>query len=139
MQFSTTPGVQGICPDGWHLPTDDEIKTMEMQLGMSQSQADSSGWRGTDEGGKMKETGTTHWNSPNTGATNTSGFTAIPGGYRDNYRLFPLSLGYIGDWWSSSEIGDDNAMCRSLGFDLGQVFRGAYYKSGGWSVRCLKN
>ncbi len=80
MQYVTTPGAQGICPDGWHLPTDEEFKTMEMALGMSQGEADDTGWRGTDEGGKMKESGTTHWYSPNMGATNSSGFTALPGG-----------------------------------------------------------
>ncbi len=55
MQYVTTPGAQGICPDGWHLPTDEEFKTMEMALGMSQSEADNTGWRGTDEGSKLKE------------------------------------------------------------------------------------
>lgn len=76
---------QGICPDDWHIPTDAELKTLEMHLGMSQADADNTFWRGTDEGGKMKETGTTYWNSPNTGATNSSGFTALPGGYRHPY------------------------------------------------------
>ncbi len=75
-------GVQGVCPDGWHLPSDAEWKELEMFLGMSQAEADDTGWRGTDEGGKLKEAGTTHWNSPNTGATNESGFTALPGGCR---------------------------------------------------------
>ena len=78
-------GVQGVCPDGWHLPSDTAWKELEMYLGMSQAQADGTFIRGTDEGGKMKETGTTHWNSPNTGATNSSGFTALPGGYRHPY------------------------------------------------------
>ena len=71
-----------IAPVGWHVPTDDEWKELEMYLGMSQSDADDVGWRGTDEGGKLKETGTAHWISPNTGATNESGFTALPSGNR---------------------------------------------------------
>ncbi|GAG63281.1 unnamed protein product, partial [marine sediment metagenome] len=77
-------GVQGVCPDGWHLPSDTAWKELEMYLGMSQTDADNEGWRGTDEGGKLKETDTAHWDSPNTGATNSSGFTALPSGYRDN-------------------------------------------------------
>ena len=77
--------IQGICPDDWHIPTDAELKTLEMHLGMSQADADNTFWRGTDEGGKMKETGTTYWNSPNTGATHSSGFTALPGGYSHPY------------------------------------------------------
>jgi uncharacterized protein (TIGR02145 family) len=76
-------GVQGVCPDGWHLPSDEEWKQLEMHLGMSLEEANASApghyWRGTDEGGKLKENGTSYWSDPNTGATNSSGFTALPG------------------------------------------------------------
>ncbi|MBI9038907.1 MAG: hypothetical protein JEY97_12305 [Bacteroidales bacterium] len=77
MEYSTTQGVQGICPSGWHLPTDGEWTILTDFLG-GESVA----------GGKMKETGITHWNAPNTGATNVSGFTALPGGFRDNNGSF---------------------------------------------------
>jgi uncharacterized protein (TIGR02145 family) len=73
-------GVQGVCPDGWHLPSDSEWKELEMYLGMSQIEANKSGNRGTVEGGKLKSSGYTYWESPNTGATNSSGFTALPSG-----------------------------------------------------------
>ncbi len=130
--------VQGICPTGWHLPTDDEWKTMEMQLGMSQSEADYTGWRGTDEGGKMKEVGTAHWNSPNSAATNSSGFTALPGGSRSSSGSFN-SLGHLGHWWSSSELSGTYAWYRGLSYAVGQVYRDYGDKTYGYSVRCLKN
>ncbi|MDY0101854.1 MAG: FISUMP domain-containing protein [Lentimicrobium sp.] len=126
------------CPSGWHLPSDEEWKTMEMALGMSQSEADGTGWRGTDEGGKMKETGYAHWNSPNTGATNSSGFTALPGGLRLSSGSFD-NLGDDGHWWSSSENSGTYAWYRRLYYDYDQVGRSSYYKTHGFSVRCLKN
>jgi len=138
MQYVTIESTQGICPSGWHIPTDDEIKTMEMALGMNQSEADYIGWRGTDEGGKMKEIGTTHWYSPNTGATNTSGFTALPGGSLSSSGTFDY-LGYNGGWWSSTEYSGTYVWLRYLDESYGQVFRNDSYKTHGLSVRCLKN
>ena len=96
---------RNIAPSGWHVPTDEEWKELEIYLGMSQTDADNTNFRGTDEGGKMKESGTTHWNSPNTGATNESGFTALPGGYRSNYSGTFDDIGYGGGWWSSTGSG----------------------------------
>ena len=128
-----------IAPEGWHVPSDEERKQLEMYLGMSQSEADYTGWRGTDEGGKIKESGTTHWNSPNIGATNESGFTALPGGHRE----------YIGDYshigtnaffWSSTEFSTNNAWYRYLDYNYSEVYRGhSYLKRYGFSVRCIKN
>ena len=80
---------QNIAPSGWHVPSDEEWKQLEMYLGMSQAEADAYGPRSTDVGGKMKETGINYWISPNTGANNESGFTGLPGGYRhdgDSYE-----------------------------------------------------
>jgi uncharacterized protein (TIGR02145 family) len=131
--------VQGICPPGWHIPTDAEWKTLEMHLGMTQAEAGNDGWRGThNEGGKLKETGTTHWNSPNTGATNSSGFTALPEGYRYVNGSFS-NLGNVCYWWSSSEGSGTDAYSRSLFYDYDQVYRHYCYKTNGFSVRCLKN
>lgn len=140
MQYTTIEGTKGICPDGWHLPTDDEWKQMEMVLGMSQSEADEIGWRGESEGGKMKETGTTHWNSPNTDATNSSGFTAIPGGGINYSSELFKSLYYRGDWWSSSEYSvDTKAWSRALYYNIGTAGRGKNDKTHGFSVRCIKD
>src|SRR5574344_2077997 len=83
--------------DGWHLPSDEEWTTLTTYLG-GESVA----------GGKLKETGTTHWKSPNTGAINESGFTALPGGYRSGGGTF-YDIGSNGDWWSATENNATNA------------------------------
>jgi uncharacterized protein (TIGR02145 family) len=138
MQYVTTAGTKGICPYGWHLPTDTEWKTLEIELGMSSSDAHNSGWRGTDEGGKLKETGTTHWSSPNTGATNSSGFTALPGGYRNSGSAF-INLTYLAYFWSSSEHEIGEAWYRRLINTNAQVFRDNDDMLSGYSVRCVKD
>jgi len=127
MQYTTTAGVQGICPSGWSIPTDEEWTTLTNYLG-GESIA----------GGEMKEAGTTHWDSPNTGATNNSGFTALPGGLRHSSGSF-YSFGGYGDWWSSTENSGTGAWRRYLSYDNDQVSRSHYYKTFGFSVRCLKN
>jgi len=128
-----------VCPDGWHLPTDDEWKTLEMYLGMSQADANSEGWwRGTDEGGKLKETGTIHWNCPNIRSTNESGFSALPGGAY-NMRYCD-GKGYGGSFWSSTESDSSNAWCRELFYNKSEVNRSYYgYKGHGFSVRCIRD
>lgn len=135
MQYVTTESEQGICPDGWHLPTDGDWKTMEMELGMSQSQADAVNWRGIDEGEKMKST--SGWNNNGNG-TNSSGFNALPGGLRSSGGSF-LYLGNYGYWWSSTEDSGTYAWHRSLSYGYDQVGRGYDGKTYGFSVRCLKD
>jgi hypothetical protein len=113
---------------------------LEIYLGMSQSDAD--GYellRGTDEGGKLKETETTHWKSPNTGATDESGFSALPGGFR---YLLNVDFGDMGNnaiFWSSSEINRHSAWYRSLSFNYSGVTRYIYNKQSGFSVRCVRD
>ena len=136
MQYSTTPGIKGICPDGWHLPTDAEWCTLEQEVDPTIT-CSSTGWRGVDGGGKLKEAGTTHWASPNTGATNSSGFTALPGGYRYTNGGFG-ELTDTGYWWSSSESGS-NAWHRDLHYSNAQVGRYDNNKSNGFSVRCARD
>ena len=131
-------GVQGICPDGWHLPSDAEWKQLEMYLGMSETDVNSTGWRGTVEGGKLKEAGTTHWADPNAGANNESGFTALPGGYRSNTGCF-YDIRNNGNWWSSTEYGTNNAWDRRLSCSNSGVGRVDSNKSLGFSVRCLRD
>ena len=120
-------GVQGICPTGWHLPSDAEWTTLTTYLG-GESVA----------GGKMKEAGESHWTSPNTGATNESGFTALPGGYRYLSGTF-LNVGSYGSWWSSTQSNTDSAWYRSLLYYYSRVNRNYYNKEYGFSVRCLRD
>lgn len=128
---------RNIAPAGWHVPTDEECKELEKYLGMSQSDADNTGWRGTDEGGKMKEEGTTHWQNPNTGATNSSGFSALPGGYRRDGNYY--YMGYSAGFWSSTEQNSGYAWYRLLSYDSSGVGRIGNYKQGGFSVRCIRD
>lgn len=129
---------KNACPSGWHLPTDNEWKTLEKKLGMSSKDADDTGWRGTKEGGKLKEAGTSHWKSPNKGATNSSGFTALPGGYRNSRGSF-VNLGNYATFWSATGGGSSYAWYRTLHYDDVDVGRDDDDKSYGFSVRCVKD
>jgi uncharacterized protein (TIGR02145 family) len=137
MQYVTTEGTQGICPTGWHLPTDAEWCTLENHVDAVTVSCSAIGWRGTDAGGNLKEIGTSHWTSPNSGATNTSGFTGLPGGYRYTDGLF-FTLSYYAYFWSSSENGSD-AWYRYLSYNNAQVIRGYSYQAYGFSVRCVRD
>ncbi len=139
MQYIATAGTQGICPTDWHLPTDAEWMMLEEEVESTTGvNWDTTGYRGTDAGGNLKEAGTTHWQSPNTGATNSSGFTALPGGYRDSNGSF---LGYPGGtaFWTSSENGS-NAWYRYPHYLHADSYRNSDHgKSDGFGVRCLKD
>ncbi|OQC44748.1 MAG: hypothetical protein BWX59_01711 [Bacteroidetes bacterium ADurb.Bin028] len=120
-------GVQGICPDGWHLPSDAEWTQLTDYLG------------GEDvAGGKLKEAGYDHWQSPNAGANNESGFTALPGGGRGSNGSFG-SIRNGGYWWSSTELDTYGAWRRRLSYSDGDVSWYGDIKSVGFSVRCLRD
>jgi len=132
------PGkVQGVCPTGWHLPSDSEWKQLEMFLGMSSTEANKDDWRGTDEGGKMKHIGSFYWENPNTGASNESGFSAIPGGWRDGAGYFK-NLGTATRFWSSSTRGD-YAWVRQLDYNSSKIYRDTKGLYEAHSVRCIKD
>ena len=117
-----------LCPSGWHVPSDAEWTTLVNYLG------------GEDvAGGKLKETGTTHWQSPNNGATNSSGFTALPGGYRLSSTGGFAFLSILGYWWSSTDAGGSDAWSRSLQYANAKAPRSSQNKSYGFSVRCLRD
>ncbi len=136
---NTNPSnIQGVCPPRWHLPSDEEWIEMEIFLGMTSSNAYTVGMRGYDEGGKLKEIGTTHWSSPNTGATNLTGFTALPGGGMNSGSFF--SLGSQGLWWTATESSSSSSWARML--NSGTALVGRYnnnQKQLGLSVRCIKD
>ena len=101
---------RGLCPSDWHVPTDGEYMTLEMQLGMSESAANSTGWRGTDQGTQMKSS---PQDSPSWNGTNTSGFSGLAGGSRNFNGAFNGEGDYYGGFWSASAYGTD-AWYRSL-------------------------
>ncbi|MDD4033537.1 MAG: FISUMP domain-containing protein [Bacteroidales bacterium] len=117
--------VQGICPTGWHLPSDAEWKQLTDYLG------------GEDVAGKLKEAGTSNWISPNTGATNESGFTALPGGFRRPGGLFFLFEFAV--FWSSTEDRSTHAWARFLCSSDNNVDKSCFSKDYGFSVRCLQD
>ena len=140
MQYTTTEGTHGICPSGWHLPTDAEWKTLEMHLGMSQASADSTTYRGTDEGSKLagNEPLWINGNLDHNSNFGTSGFTSLPGGYwtiEDNFR----HLTSYAFFWSSSEMFGPIAWGRQLFCADARVFRDHYDKYNGHSVRCVRD
>jgi uncharacterized protein (TIGR02145 family) len=139
MQYVTDTATQGICPDGWHLPTDYEYKVLEMALGMSSSEANNTGWRGTDEGSKLagNEPLWTDGDLDQNANFGSSGFTGLPGGYRSTGGSF----GYLADltaFWSSSENGT-GAWYRSLYYYYTKVSRSYDGKAYGFSVRCVRD
>lgn len=117
-----------LAPNGWHVPTDAEWTTLTTFLGGE-----------TVAGGKLIETGTTHWQSPITGATNEFGFTALPAGYRSRSGTF-CSIGSFGIWWCSSEDGAFSSWRQSMHYVSSNV-RWNYhiFKDYGFSVHCVKD
>ncbi len=121
-----TGNVTGICPTGWHIPTDPEWTALTTFLGGENV-----------AGGKMKEAGTAHWSPPNGGATNESGFTALPAGTTMNYGFAYLHTNTY--WWSSTECSTGGAINRYTYSAWGTIYNICWSKGQGISVRCLKN
>ena len=125
---------RGLCPSGWHVPTDAEWMTMEMALGMSEAEANDTGWRGTDQGTQMK---TDYGWSGGGNGTDSSGFSGLSGGYRTSPGLF-FNAGNSGYWWSSSPDGSI-AWLRKLDIVFENVYRTKYSQRAGLSVRCVQD
>ncbi len=138
MQYTEIESSQGVCPAGWHIPSDYEWKTLERNLGMSVEESDGTEWRGTDEGGKLKSGGTSLWNPPNTGATNSSLFSALPAGmvFNDGNSS---GLGDFAVFWTSTPILDTQAWYRYLHTDENRIYRVDGFRQNTTSVRCVKD
>jgi uncharacterized protein (TIGR02145 family) len=130
MKDSDEPGVQGVCPCDWHVPTDEEWTILENYLGGP-----------SVAGGKMKETGTEHWLSPNTGATNSSGFTGLPAGEFDAYfipnKFWLLHTAAV--FWTSSQTNQLQAIERYLSHDDAVCGSLPWHKVMKYSIRCIKD
>ncbi len=121
-----------LCPTGWHVPSDAEWTILETILG------------GTSVAGGAMKAVSSLWCSPNTGATNSSGFTAFPGGNNQSGNHYYAGaafyrIGKDGLWWSSSEYSSNHAWSRGLYYNYALSFRVNDYKTKGFSVRCLRD
>jgi uncharacterized protein (TIGR02145 family) len=123
----TVNDARNVCPTGWHVPSDAEWTVLIEYLGVE-----------SIAGGRMKSTGTQYWQIPNTGATNESGFSGLPGGGRDWDGSF-FDVGYSGVWWSSTAHFEGYAKHRYLQYNNGSVYSGANALRMGHSVRCIKD
>ena len=132
--YTITEG--GLCPSGWHVPTDEEFGTLEIFLGMNPDSINIWGWRGTNQGTQMKDT--TGWDNEGNG-TNTSGFTGLPGGYRYAAQGAFYALGRLTYWWTKTENGTVEAWYRRLDASQNDVYRASTSKKGGKYIRCLKD
>ncbi len=125
-----------LCPLGWHVPSDDEWQQLVMFL-------DPDAAPGFGEsiyaGAKLKEKGTSHWPAPNEGATNETGFTALPGGIRLHYNDLNYCDKEFGFWWSSTEFSDPWSWNVDMGYNYSSLYRYKSYKTNGESVRCIKD
>ncbi len=123
---SNPSNVQGVCPKGWHLPSCTEWTQLTDYLG-GESVA----------GNKLKEAGTNHWTSPNIGATNETGFTALPGGcVSDSMFRYIDGMGY---WWSATEEYNGHATSLGMYYGNGGAGKGSYPEMYGFSIRCLRD
>jgi uncharacterized protein (TIGR02145 family) len=129
---------QGLCPTGWHEPEDWEWNVLVKTIDTNADTTCIACYQSTIAGGAMKEIGTTHWVIPNAGATNSSGFTGLPGGYRYYNGAYNV-VGNFGDWWSATQFSATDAYFRNLYYFNSDVGRYFNLKTNGFSVRCVKD
>jgi len=134
---------QGICPEGWHVPSDSDWKILEGTLdslyAVNDTVWDTTGWRGYNVGGIMKKMGSDDWYYPNVGAKNTFGFSAVPGGIRYfEEKTFDkvLAANYL---WTSTKKEDSDAWFRLLSYGHADIKRSFTNTENAFSVRCIKN
>jgi uncharacterized protein (TIGR02145 family) len=134
---------RGIAPEGWHVPTDEEIMQLEMSLGMTWEEAHDEFRRGTNEGSKLAGNADlwTDGNLENDPEFGSSGFELLPGGLRSGNNSGFFYLNTDGGFWSTTESTEDNSMAwyRSLYYEETDVYRYFYFKRMGISVRCVRD
>jgi uncharacterized protein (TIGR02145 family) len=136
---------RNVCPLGWHVPSDADWSTFTNYL--DPNSANSVNYCANTAGGMMKSTGTQYWQSPNTGATNQSGFLGLPGGWRNYYNGGGFTTGAFYDigaaawWWSSTQDSSNTAWYRGLYYLNGSAIRdnNGVNKAAGFSVRCVRD
>lgn len=129
MDYSTGENAQGICPEGWHVPGSNDFAALGAALGGDMV-----------AGGKMKEAGTAHWVDPNTGATNSSGFAALPAGYRWNFDGGTFhNIGNSADFWTSTVNNPGNSWNWGVYYMWEFLGKATSDQRDGLSVRCIKN
>jgi uncharacterized protein (TIGR02145 family) len=128
----------GLAPEGWHIPSDKEWKELEMWLGMNRTEADDWGWRGTNEGGKLKSSGVIYWKNPNIGGTNQSSFFALPAGYRESDGTYE-GIGEAAIFWTNTDMNISKAWYRYLKYDDRSIMRNCCSSAFGYSIRCVKD
>nr|NQU91758.1 hypothetical protein [Bacteroidota bacterium] len=131
---------QNVCPDSWHIPSQGDWFVLEDYVDTGTFDWIINGWRGTDAGGNLKDTGTSHWASPNTGATNSSGFTVLPGGQSNDDGSF-YNRTYTGCFLTSPIVGFGSIIFvyRMLSFQEAGVYKDVVEGNPGYSVRCVRN
>jgi uncharacterized protein (TIGR02145 family) len=129
--------VQGLCPDGWLIPSDPDWCTLATYVDNSVN-CNTTGTTGSTAGGDLKEIGYNHWLSPNTGATNGSFFTGLPGGVRLTNGSF-AGLTTQGGFWSWTEYSSTSGFGWGLGYNISRITRSNSDKTIGFSVRCFRN
>ena len=137
-QYDTTSGFVGICPVGWHVPNNQEWCTLETFIDPTVKCNIVGGYTGINGGGKMKEPGLSHWVSPNYGATNLSGFTALGSGARTPTGGFS-SLNIFANFWLSSNVSSTEGSMGGVVNTNASVGRGTTLKERGYTIRCLKD
>lgn len=139
MQYSTDESAQGVCPDGWHIPSDGEWMTLEAHLAMDETDRQAEGFRGDKQGGMLKTADKPPWEEPNTLATNSTQFSALPSG-----MIYPVSstsggIGSFTVYWVSSHVDKATAFYRMLHTDEGGIGRFSGSSPNTTSVRCVRD
>ena len=137
--WKAVSNLKKIAPTGWHIPSDEEWKKMELEIGMSEAEVTKTGWRGTSEAEKLMPVASSGWPTFSTPfGTNEFGFNALPGGC----KLFnggKCDQSNMAFWWTSSSENQQEAWYRYLDYHKKTIYRQHTYMNYGFSIRCIKD